>query len=380
MNTLILSVSAGGGHLHAAEAIKSYIELNCSESKVEIFDTIKYINPLLDKLVIGGYLKTIKITPTLYGKLYRYAENDEGISNLSSKINKLLTHKLLPLIKEKNPDIIVSTHFFPTEMLSILKTKYKLNIPIVTVITDYAPHSIWLHKNIDAYVVADNGLIDEMEQKGINRSTIYSLGIPVKPNFMNKYDILKTLKSLEFDPIAPTILIMGGALGMGNIVSIYEKLCLIERKLQIIIITGNNKKLFNEVSKLAENSIKPTKILGYTKEVNKYMQASSLLITKPGGLTISEALISKIPIALFSPIPGQEERNAEFLIKNNLAIDLGDGENCKEIIEHILFDEKALNNMKANCEIYSKPNCSEEIIKLLNSLVEQRYAAVTKNT
>ena len=123
MRALIFSVSAGGGHSRAAEAIKDYIYLYDPDSEVKIIDTLKYINPIIDKVIIGSYLKTIKVTPSLFGKLYDYSETDFGLATISSKINEILTYRLLPLINDFEPDILIATHPFPTEMLSILKIK-----------------------------------------------------------------------------------------------------------------------------------------------------------------------------------------------------------------------------------------------------------------
>lgn len=183
MNILILSISAGGGHGNAAEALKSYISLRDPASNVRIVDALKYINPIIDKVVIGSYLKSLKVSPSLYGKLYSYSEGDYTITTtISSKLIESLTCKLLPLINEYNPDILISTHSFATEMLSVLKSKYHICIPCMCIITDYYPHTSWLHPYIDAYVISNKNMIKKMISKGIPKDTIYNFGIPVKPS------------------------------------------------------------------------------------------------------------------------------------------------------------------------------------------------------
>lgn len=373
MKVLILSISAGGGHGHAAEAIKDYINLEDPKSEVKIVDALKYINPLIDKVVIGSYLKTLKVTPSLYGKLYTHSEGEYTLANtISSKFIEIITYKLLPLIDDFNPDILISTHPFSTEMISIMKSKYNILLPCISIITDYYPHSSWLHHNINAYVVSNSDMIENMVSKGIPRSTIYNLGIPVKPDFNKIHKRSDTLKELNLSQCKITILVMGGSLGMGSITSIYEQLDKINKDVQIIIITGKNKKLYTELLKLKESSLKETRIIGFTNEVNKYMQACDLLLTKPGGLTITEALICQIPIGLFSPIPGQEEKNAEFLLKYNLAINLTDISNCGNTVEELLQSEENLANMRKNCERFSKPYSGDDILKLIKSLIDNR--------
>ncbi|NOH16570.1 MGDG synthase family glycosyltransferase [Clostridium cochlearium] len=371
MKVLIFSVSAGGGHSKAAEALKEYIDLYSPDSTVKVIDTLKYINPIIDKVIIGSYLKTIKITPSLFGKLYDYTESDYGLSIISAKFNEIMTYRLLPLIKDFNPDIFIATHPFPTEMLSILKSKHKINSPIISILTDYAPHSFWLHPCIDAYIVSNECMISEMVSKGIPKNTIYPFGIPISRDFLINYDKDETLSEINFYSNKPTILVMGGSLGIGKITKVYENLLKVDEDIQIIVITGNNKKLYYDLLSY-RNSINKNKasyIIGFTDKVNKYMQASDLLITKPGGLTITEALVSNIPLALFSPIPGQEEKNAQFLLTNKLAIDLHDGSNTQEIIENLLKDKSKLTTIKENQKKFSKPDVGKNIYNLILKLI-----------
>ncbi|EJO5346201.1 UDP-N-acetylglucosamine--LPS N-acetylglucosamine transferase [Clostridium botulinum] len=380
MKILILSVSAGGGHGHAAEALKSYIKLNNDKAEITVIDTLKYINPLIDKVIIGSYLKTLKVNPSLFGKLYDHSEDDDCIATaISSNFNKIMTYKLSPLLKEFKPDTIICTHPFPAEMISIMKGKGKLNIPSLTILTDYAPHSIWIQDHTDAYIVSNSDMIDEMVTRGVDKNKIFDFGIPVSPGFLNIYDNEKTLKELGLNTYTPTFLIMGGSLGIGKITDLYSELIKIEQNIQIIIITGNNKKLYNQLNKLKENSNKETRIIGFTNKVNKYMQCCDLLLTKPGGLTITEALISNIPMAIFSPIPGQEEKNAKFLLKHNLAINIDCIENTKNIIDDLLKSKSTLKTMSLNCSKFSKPNSGNDIYNLLKFLVNIKKNNSIKN-
>lgn len=371
MRALILSVSAGGGHSHAAEAIKIYLKLNNPNSEVKVVDTLKYINPIVDKVVIGGYLQTIKVTPSLFGKLYSHSESDFGLATISAKINEIMSFRLFPFVQNYNPDIIVCTHPFPAEMMSIIKGKNKTSIPVVTILTDYAVHNFWLHPFTDAYVVSNSDMTSDMILRDINKSQIYELGIPVKPSFIHHYDKIDTLSELSLSPDKPTILVMGGSLGMGKISNVYEQLQKIKEDIQIIVITGSNKKLYAELQNLKQTSLKETRIIGFTEKVNKYMQACDLLLTKPGGLTIAEALICEVPIGVFSPIPGVEEHNAHFLLKHNLAVNLTDINNCSNIIQDLISSKEKLQSIKDNCAVFSKPTAGPDICKLLNILIQK---------
>jgi len=372
MKVLILSISAGGGHIHAARAIETYTTMNDPSSEVRMIDTLKYINPLIDKVVIGSYLKSIKVSPSIFGKLYNVRDSDDVFANVSNKFNELMALKIFPLINEFAPDIIVSTHFFTTEMLSILKVKNKITIPCVCLLTDYSSHNAWIHPQIDAYVVSNSDMIGEMQEKGVDPSIIYDLGIPVKPDFLEKYSRDETLTSLELSTDKLTILIMGGTLGLGKIRNLYEELKRVERDFQMIVITGSNKKLYSELIKLKATSTKETKVIGFTDEVNKYMQACDLLLTKPGGLTITEALVCSTPLGLFSPIPGQEEKNSQFLLRHNLAVTIGNVKNCKESIEDLISNTIKLKEMSATSKYFSKPNAGNDIYNLMNELINKK--------
>lgn len=377
MKILILSVSAGGGHSNAAKALKDYTLMDDPSSKVKIIDTLKYVSPFVDKIVIGSYLKSIKITPSLFGKLYDFTETDDGLSSMTNKFNEIMADKILPLINEFEPDIIIATHPFTCEMLSILKSKKYIDLPTMCIMTDYAAHTFWIHPNIDAYVVSNTEMKNEMITRGVNSNKIYDIGIPVNPEFICDNKKQETLNELNLASNKPTLLVMGGSLGIGKIKEIYKQINSISKDIQIIVIAGKNKKLYSELIKLKKGSKKDTKIIAYTEEVSKYMQASDLLITKPGGLTIAEALICQTPLALFTPIPGQEEQNAQFLIRHELAVDIGNEKNCLNVIEHILSKPSILETMKKNCLKFSKPSAGNDIIKLINELIKKREAAIS---
>ncbi|AAK80839.1 processive 1,2-diacylglycerol beta-glucosyltransferase [Clostridium acetobutylicum] len=379
MKFLILSVSAGGGHIHAAFALKKYIAKYLEGSQVKMLDTIKYLNPFLDKVLIGGYLKTLKVSPALFGKLYNFTEKDDNLASLSNKINEFMAYKLIPIIEDFNPDVIICTHPFPTEMVSILKSKESLKTPMLCILTDYAPHSFWIRPQVNSYVVSNSDMVDEMVRRGVNRENIYDLGIPVDPDFIRNFDKIETLNELNLSLNKKTILIMGGSLGIGKIEDIYEALSKSRANIQIIIITGNNKKLYSKLLELAEDSYVETRILGYTRDVNRYMQASDLLLTKPGGLTITEALICRVPLAVFSPIPGQEEKNEDFLLKHNLAISIRDSENCLGIIESLISNPELLQAMKDNCNKFSKPSSGKDICNLLINLINKNQKIDVNN-
>lgn len=369
MKILALTVSAGNGHNKAAESIKEYITSNYENADVEIFDTLKYINPVLDKLVVGSYLKSVKNTPALYGKLYEYAENEDTVSNLSGFVNDILSVKLKNLIARKKPDVVYCTHPFPVEMLSILKRKHKVHIPVVAILTDYAPHAFWFYNCIDAYVVPHQDFLWEVREKGVPKDTIFPLGIPISDDFKKAVDSEKIKEELGLSNDKITLLLMGGGLGLGNITKIYKELCFSSLDLQFIICCGNNEKLKNQLENLKSRTLKKTLILGYTDRVPELMSISDMLISKPGGLTIAESLVKNLPIIITSTIPGQEEKNADYLINNGIAARVKESGELTHLIYQFTESPLRLSHMRAMADEKSKPNSTKDIAELIISFI-----------
>lgn len=412
MKILVLSASTGGGHMKAAEALKTFFDKK-DNINIKVVDTLEYINPILNKTITESYLYMAKKAPKMFGIIYNSSNKESKFSDMITSLNKLFSKKLLNLINDFSADIIISTHMFPTTMISNLKEKNKINIPLICIVTDYAPHRTWINKNVDAYIVADDKMTLEMKNMGADPNRIYPFGIPINPSFFIKQNKNKTLREIGLDPKIPTILIMAGSFGVTNIIEIYNKITSIDVDFQIVVITGKNKRLYKVFRKrISKNSStlsnkkihissslllnhkvkfhskrlskiikkirikkhnyysKETRLIYFTDKVYSYMQAADLIITKPGGLTVSEALASNLPMAVFDAIPGQEEENAEFLVKNNMAVNIGKGSNCKNIIENLLKNKKDLFDMKRSCKSFDKSKSNESIYNLIKTLIK----------
>ena len=344
MKVLILSVSAGKGHSKAAEAIKSYFDKNYSDVYVEIIDTLKYINPILDKLIVGSYLKSLSRTPSIYAKLYEYAESDDSISNFSNLVNEVLSIKMNTLLEDFEPDVILCTHPFPLEMISILKKKGKTSVPTASILTDYAPHPFWFYDRIEAYVIPHEDFIPDLIEFGISKDIIYPYGIPVCENFTKPLNKKEVRRDLGLDENTATLLLMGGGLGIGNMKYIFENLAFSSLNIQMIACSGSNERLKNQLMNISDRCSKKTLIFDYTDKVSELMSAADMLISKPGGLTITEALIKGLPIIITSAIPGQEERNADYLLNNGIAARVRKNQNVVPIITQLIQSPSRLKH------------------------------------
>jgi len=358
----------GTGHMKAAEALRESLEKQFSGWTVDVLDTLKYVNPIIDKVVVSSYLRTLKRSPKLYSMLYTASGTGTGIYDMSKALNKLLAYRLKGLIKDYKPSAIVCTHPFPMQMLSSLKERNKLNIPTVAILTDYVVHSLWLDRGMDAFIVANEIMKAEMINRGIPSNIIFPYGIPVSPKFLTPVDRKSLLSELGLDNKF-TVLVMGGGMGFGNIDNTMTSLLDCDIDIQIIAVTGTNQKLKFQLEKCAKNSSKKVLILSYTDRINELMDISDLLITKPGGMTVSEALVKGLPIFIISPIPGQEEGNASFLIRSGVASKIDNSSQLVEVLSQVANDPVTLNKMRENSKFLGKPYSSSDIATLLIRLV-----------
>lgn len=368
MRVLILYVSVGTGHMKAAEALKESIERQFAGWSVDILDTLKYINPIVDKIVVSSYLGALKRSPGLYSRLYTASGTGTGIYDISKALNKLLSFRLNSLINDYGPSAVVCTHPFPMQMLSSLKEKNKIKIPTVAILTDYVVHSLWLDSGMDAFVVANDLMKSEMMQRGIPGNIIFPYGIPVSPKFLTRVDKKKLKQELGLEDKF-TVLVMGGGMGFGNIDNTMASLLDCDIDIQIIAVTGTNQKLKAQLELSAGKSNKKVLVLSYTDKINELMDISDLLITKPGGMTISEALVKGLPIFIISPIPGQEEGNASFLIRSGAANKIEDSGQLISVLSQVANDPVTLNIMRENSRFLGKPHSASDIATLLGKLV-----------
>lgn len=401
MRVLILSATTGGGHMSAANALKACITKNDPKNQVFLEDTLQWISPTLNKAVTEGYVYLATKTPKMYGNMYKTTDKDDtALTKVVNVATNQISRRLLPLIEKTNPDIIITTHSFSTEMVSMLKEDNVIDIPLVSIITDFAPHKTYLQYGVDSYIVSSNEMVSDMVERGIDRVKIYPYGIPIGEQFFEEYDKKKLLEEEGFDPNLKTVLIMAGSFGVTDILKIYHNIVAVKKDFQIIVITGKNEKLYETFDRylskiILKNALiedgnnnarrlktvkhprkpkpsKPTKLLYFTDQVAKYMHISDIIVTKPGGLTVSESIASHLPMAIYKPIPGQEEQNADFLVSKNMAVRLIKGKECTQTVENLLDDNGVLEQMKQDTLKLYKGNSAENIYLLLKDICNRQ--------
>lgn len=369
---LILSVSAGMGHLQAAQAIKKAFQEIKPEVEVTILDTFRYINPFLDKVIFGTYIEMLKITPIVYGYLYYLAEKGQPLSGVGKEelnrlFNKLAAPKLVRLLNSLKPQVVVCTHPFPAGILDQLKQQGSLDSLVVATLTDFTVHSFWVFSGVDLFTVAAPELRAPFREYGISLERVHPLGIPIDTSFSRPGDRATVHRQLGFKQDLPTALIVGGGLGMGPLADIVKALGNYSGTLQLIVVTGNNDSLRVRLERMLVTLKNPVKVLGFAENIPELMAAADFLVGKAGGLTCAEALARGLPVFIVDPLPGQEVRNAAFLTGQGAAIQVN---NVKELVHKVdaaLRGNGLLEEMAKNARRLGKPLAAHDIARLIMS-------------
>ena len=372
---LIFYASYGGGHLSAANSIKQCIEQNYPDDKVEIMDCMLYVDKIFNKISTDAYKNMAKTAPWLWARMY--AKSEKGaLSKISSSSFNIMSYKLIKLFEEKDPDVVISTHPFSSQMVSHLKKKNLIkNVKLATILTDFAPHDQWLigHEYTDYFFVAHNKMKDTLVDYGIEESKIHATGIPLSNRFLLNFDRDAIKDQFDLDHSKKTILFFGGGeFGLGKDRTVAILKTFIESgkdTCQIIAISGKNEKMKEKFTNLVEeqNASNFVKVLGFTNMVPELMSISDLVVTKPGGLTVTESLASGLPLVVINPIPGQEEENAEFLESSNVAIWLRKEDDLYEKVGNLLSNPDQISRMKINSKLLAKKNSTKDICKIILS-------------
>lgn len=363
--------------MRAAHAVESYIQTHSSGNQVVVLDALKCVGPLLNHTCCDGYRFLCKRVPKAFGTLYRATNKESPMRGMMFRINYQQSGKLAPTIQNEHPDVILSTHPFATEMVSEMKER-GYRVPLVCLMTDYGPHQAWIAPHVDAYVVSNEDMVPQMEKMGVPSEIVYPYGIPVTDVFFQKKDKAALREKMGLAPHKRTVLFMAGSFGVTNIIHIYEDLCTLNLDFQVIVITGKNERLYQEFETAVQDSGKKTRLIYFTHEVENFMHASDLLITKPGGLTVSEALACNLPLAVFDAIPGQEEDNAAFLRSHHMAVKLDECTDVAQVIARLLENPEELDAMQRACEAFDKSKAAQNIFMLMQTLYDRAHPEKTE--
>lgn len=362
MKYLIMTVTAGHGHNQTASAL--YDCITASGHEAVKLDVLEHINYRLKDSVSKGYLLSTAYSPKAFGKLYRLAEstdNPDRKINMQKIASTLLSRKIIDYINDYAPDYIICTHVIAAMLITGAKAQ-SIEAPAVGIITDFTIHPYWDETDLDYYVLPADGLCYQAMKKGIAKEKLLPFGIPIREVFETKGDKQKARENLGLDD-KPTVLIMGGSMGYGHVYEILLRLCHMKDDFQIITVCGSNKVL----KKRIDETVFEKKVLnfGFTDRIPELMDASDFLVTKPGGITVSEALAKELPIIMINPIPGQEDRNCEFLLNSGAALKCTVTSPIDELMYNLLNIPGRRVYLEYAVRRIRKPRAAKDLIEFL---------------
>lgn len=398
---LIISASIDGGHNSVANSVRELIERE-SLAEVQIFDFFSDNSKLLHHSLLESYLLLLRLLPKSYGFFYELSDTQERelaerVLKYQSKPREMLQDFSLEIrrakvgketlsevgallllmvfwqfyrkIKKEQPDLIICTYPLPLALLNFLKEKGELNIPVVGIVTDYTVHRQWLFPRVEHYILGHPDLRYELYIKKINLQSIHYTGIPLPERFGKRRDVTEARRALEIPETALHLVMMGGSLGLGKLKTYLKSIqSLLEKdSIYVSVVCGNNTELYDSL-----NAYKPhqnLRVLGYVDDMPSYLSSASLLITKPGGISTTEALAMRVPLGLLAPLLGQEERNYEFLVNHGVALSLRDPDHVLSQLEMFIHNRKTQDRIKGAIADFYPEETRENLFELLNSLL-----------
>ena len=393
MRILIATVTAGGGHIAAAAALEEAWCALRPDDTIERLDLIKFFSPLHKKVHEDGYVKLVERAPELWGMLFGKTDNPKVARRLS-KLRRAFPsnsrQKFIRHLKQFKPDAVLCTHYLPLETLGLLKASeggvprspnliQKLGARrtrlsdnwkhpfVVSIVTDFEAHALWMDACVDLYCVAAEETKARLVARGATAANAVATGIPIAAKFLSKPDPRAVRKHYGLRDDQPVLLVLGGGFGMGPVAEILTELDKVPGQFQTLVVTGRNEELRR---KLATQTRKhPTHVLGFSTNMHELMAVADLIITKPGGLTTSEALALGKPLFILNPIPGQEAANSDFLLERGAAIKVNRVEDLPFRIEKLLGSKKLAEMAKAAKSLgrpQSATTVCQEVLKRLS--------------
>ena len=361
----VLHATAGSGHKRAAEALAAAVAALEPGVTVREVDTLVFASRLYRGTYAASYNTMAQHAPRLWGALYHswaMAPVNRSTAPVRLTLDRLNLRRLVRVVEREQPAAVVCTHFLPVEALSPRRGRGQ-GAPLYCVITDFAAHPFWVFPHVDRYFVAADAVADELAGRGVPRGRIEVTGIPVDPRFARRIGCEAARAHFGLDLERPLVLVMGGGSGVGPLGELAERLTGVAPGTQVLVVCGTNARLRDEIDHLPAGRTGRIRTLGFSQEVDVLLEACDAVVGKAGGLTCSEALIKRAPLVVFKPTPGQEVRNARFLVSSGAAVLAESVEEVAATVEHWLADPAARERVREAQSRIARPDAAEAIAR-----------------
>ena len=369
---LIVSASIGSGHHQAARAIAAELARRQDNLQITIADFMEDTDSYLAAFMKEAYLKMLELSPNMYDLVYRVSQAPLPGFKAQGLLARVLQGGMAQLVRRHRPDLIIATHPFPCGAAAYLRDSRRLRAPLVGVITDFAVHRLWVYEHVDAYFVAAPEIKRELSALGVPSRRIYASGIPVHPQFTTHASGRGILGELSLAADQPLVLLMGGGLGMGGIRQAMASMDELNLPLQFVVLAGKNKELQEKLQEETKNLRHAVRVLGYTDRIPELMRAAAMLVTKPGALTVCEALVSETPLLLYEPIPGQEWENAVFLTQRGVALWAKNRQELKDGVTTLLTRPEQVEKLRKEAEALRRPAAAGAVATAVLALLRRK--------
>jgi len=370
LRVLVFSAAFGNGHLRAAEAVIEGILIKHPSAKIIHLDFGDFLNQRINTVIKYVYSEIIKYIPKFWGRVYYRTAKVQLRAKSQHFLSKLGRNEFLKYIQEFKPDFIVCTYPTVASILAQLRLEQLLQVPVITVITDYTVHSHWIHQGVDAYIVACTEVKERLESWGIKAQCVHVTGIPVSLKFEKEMDRGHIISELGLKPDLPIFLVMGGSYGvLKSAKRICKKLADSPIPVQAIIVCGKNKKLYVSLEEVIAQGRNCVKRFEFVDNVEELMSVSDLIITKAGGLTVSEALTKHLPLVIYKPIPGQEEENAHFVQRIGAGCVAGNEEELEQLLSRFLQHPEDIEEMRRKAAVALAGHSTERAVENMLQLI-----------
>ena len=367
---LVLHITPGSGHHRAGCAIEQTLARLDPSCTVVNFDAFRFTSRFVRWAIGRTYSSLIRHQPDVWEYLYDNPAVHRRVEYFRALLNRYHAGKLAALLERVKPDAIVCTQAYPCGVVADFKKHQGLQTPLVGVLTDYVPHLYWFHETVDAYAVPSEQVKRRFLTQGVEASRVKVLGIPIDLRFLEPVDREAAARRFGLDPHHPILLIMGGGGGFGQLREILWSLDRLPHPCQFVVVAGTNRSLlFWLTASRFRHRMVP---LGYTREISTLMSLATLLISKPGGLTTSEALAKQLPLVIVNPIPGQEAYNARFHLSQGAAVQAGSPETVRQTVRDLLESPETLEALQRRSAELAHPNASLDLATLLFELADRR--------
>jgi processive 1,2-diacylglycerol beta-glucosyltransferase len=389
---LVLSASAGAGHLRAAEAIEKAIRIRGLASDVQHLDVLKFTNKVFRHLYSKAYIDLVNNAPEVLGWLYDYLDDPAKNDPIRLAFDRLNANPFIRYLGRYQPDVAICTHFLPSGIISSLKGEEKVKVLNTVVVTDFDVHAMWLCRHVEQYFVAMEETKVHLRALGVPESLVTVSGIPIDPIFAEPRDKRAMRRKHGLEPDRFTILVSAGGFGVGPVGYLMQALAELKHPARVIAVCGRNAvlkaELANTIKNLKKSSVVSYTVLGFTTEMDELMTAADLFVGKPGGLTTSEALAKGLPMVVINPIPGQEERNSDHLLEQGAAIRCNNLPALAYKIDTLIDTPGKLAQMERSSRALGKPEAAFAVVDRLEALCDahsglgegvRRYATLHRN-